>query len=173
MTRYTMKLAQFLSANKVTKTFGCSSSPSRYQAFLKLGARLFIGLAFTLAGVGKLPQEAQFLDEVMSYHVLPHAVAWWYGSVLPWLEVGIGVMMLLDLCTTLAAAFGLPLVCSFIVANSLGLLRGQIVCHCFGEIVLAVPTVAVLVIDFILLGLLGSILWVQSGYGRCSEVTSK
>jgi uncharacterized membrane protein YphA (DoxX/SURF4 family) len=126
-------------------------------------ARILAGAVLILAGVGKLPEGIQFVDVVIKYHVLPHPIAFGYGVILPWLELGIGLLLVLGLYTRLVAVISLPVIFSFIVANSISLSMGKVVCtSCFGEIIIAVPTPAALVADFILLSIMLSLLWMES-----------
>ncbi len=118
-------------------------------------ARVFAGTAFVLAGAGKLPERMQFVDVVISYHVLPYAVAWSYGVALPWLELTIGSLFISGVFVRLAAGISLPLIISFMVANGISLYQGKVVCtSCFGEIIIAVPTPIALAIDLVFLGLM-------------------
>lgn len=133
-----------------------------HKGYLTL-ARILAGGVLILAGAGKLPERMQFVDVVMKYHVLPHPIAFGYGVILPWLELGIGLLLVLGLCTRLVAVISLPIIFSFIVANSISLSMGKVVCtSCFGEITIAIPTPAALVADLILLSIMLSLLWVKS-----------
>jgi uncharacterized membrane protein YphA (DoxX/SURF4 family) len=126
-------------------------------------ARILAGAVLILAGVGKLPERIQFVDVVIRYHVLPHPIAFGYGVILPWLELGIGLLLILGIYTRLAAVISLPVIFSFIVANGISLSMGKVVCtSCFGEIIIAVPTPVALVADFVLLGFILSLLWMRS-----------
>lgn len=129
-----------------------------HLAIIPVIARLVVGLTFILAGLGKLPQKMQFVDAVISYHVLPHPIAWCYGVALPWLELIIGLWFLSSYCIRLAAGLSVPLILTFIVANILALMKGKVTCNCFGEIVLAIPTPVALLVDFVLLALITVIL---------------
>ena len=125
-------------------------------------ARILAGAVLILAGAGKLPERMQFVDVVIKYHVLPYPIAFGYGVILPWLELGIGLLLVLGIYTRLAALISLPVIFSFIVANSISLSKGRVVCtSCFGEIILAVPTPVALVADFALLGFILSLLWLK------------
>ncbi len=126
-------------------------------------ARILTGAVLILAGAGKLPERIQFVDVVIKYHVLPYPIAFIYGVILPWLELGIGLLLVLGISTRLAAVISLPVIFSFIVANGISLSKGKVVCtSCFGEIIIAIPTPGALVADFVLLGFILSLLWMRS-----------
>jgi uncharacterized membrane protein YphA (DoxX/SURF4 family) len=126
-------------------------------------SRILAGSALILAGTGKLPERLQFVDVVIKYQVLPYPIAFGYGVILPWLELGIGLLLVLGIHTRLVAVISLPVIFSFIVANSISLSKGKVVCtSCFGEIIIAVPTPVALVADFVLLGFISSLLWMKS-----------
>lgn len=122
-------------------------------------ARLFTGGTLLLAGMGKLPERMQFIDLVAAYHVLPYPIAVVYGTVLPWIEIIVGSLLVVGVFIRLAAILIIPLMTSFIIANSISLYRGKIVCDsCFGGIIIAIPTPVALLLDFLLLGLVTCIL---------------
>lgn len=98
--------------------------------------RLALGGIFVAASVGKLQYRALFTDTVIGYDILPHSLAEFYGTVLPWAELFIGCCLVLGVFSIFASAISLPLIVSFIVASVYGLVRpvGDI-CSCFGELV--------------------------------------
>lgn len=131
----------------------------RHQRYFTV-ARILAGAVFILAGAGKLPERIQFVDVVIKYYVLPYPIAFIYGVILPWLELSIGLLLILGRYTRLAAVISLPVIFSFIVANGISLSKGKVVCtSCFGEIIIAIPTPAALAADFVLLGVILSLLW--------------
>lgn len=126
------------------------------------------GFVFLLAGLGKLPEKVHFIDQVAAYHVLPYPLAYILGTILPWLELVLGLLLILGLFPRLVAGLALPLIVSFMVANGLSLYRGEIVCHsCFGEIVIAIPTPLALVVDG---GLLLSMIILMHGRRKHSGI---
>ena len=70
---------------------------------------------------------------VRAYEVLPIVIANFLGLVLPWLEIGVGVLLILGIAVRLSAIIGGALMVLFIVAISQAGIRGlSIDCGCFG-----------------------------------------
>lgn len=133
-----------------------------HKGYLAVG-RTLAGAVLILAGAGKLPERIQFVDVVIKYYVFPYPIAFIYGVILPWLELGIGLLLVLGIYTRLAAVISLPVIFSFIMTNIISLSKGKVVCtSCFGEIIIAIPTPVALVVDFVLLGFILSLLWMGS-----------
>ncbi len=84
--------------------------------FGPLFIRVSLGAFFALAGWSKLDQLAGFVQEVKRFGILPDNVASLYGTLLPYLEIGVGILLFLGLWTTLAAIVGTLLLLTFIFA---------------------------------------------------------
>jgi uncharacterized membrane protein YphA (DoxX/SURF4 family) len=84
--------------------------------FAPLLIRAPLGAFFALAGWSKLDQLAGFVKEVKQFGILPDNIASLYGTLLPYLEIGVGILLFLGLWTTLAAILGSLLLLSFIFA---------------------------------------------------------
>ena len=123
---------------------------NRYLSFV---FRIALGVVFIISGAGKLPELAEFVQEVEDAAVLPHALATVYGNALPLVEIVIGVLLILGLFTRFAAAIGGLLSISFMVGNSFRIHRGLYgECGCFGAIAsLQFSTWEALIIDCVLL----------------------
>jgi len=120
--------------------------------------RLALGGIFVAASVGKLQYRALFTDTVIGYDILPHSLAEFYGTVLPWAELFIGCCLVLGVFSTFASAISLPLIGSFIVASVYGLVRpvGD-TCSCFGELVSLSHSQAI-ALDVVMLLMAGQLL---------------
>ena len=71
---------------------------------------------------------------VVSYELLPETLAQFYAIILPWLEMVIGVWLIIGLLLRFAAGIGILVILSFIVANGIGLHSGLTnECGCFGQ----------------------------------------
>jgi uncharacterized membrane protein YphA (DoxX/SURF4 family) len=102
--------------------------------YLTLAFRVILGSIFIIAGVTKLSNQAQFVALVVTYGLLPEALAQFYATVLPWLEMAIGVWLIMGLLLRLAAGISILVIVSFIVANGIGLYSGLTdECGCFGQ----------------------------------------
>lgn len=87
--------------------------PSVWGPFL---IRLALGAYFIMAGLGKLEVLAAFIEQVRSFGVLPANISALYATLLPYIEVGIGAMMILGLWTTLTGLLSGLLILSFVFA---------------------------------------------------------
>jgi subtilase family serine protease/thiol-disulfide isomerase/thioredoxin/uncharacterized membrane protein YphA (DoxX/SURF4 family) len=100
-----------------------------------LASRVLLGGIFIGASISKLQNPSSFTYLVMSYDILPYPLAAVYGSLVPWLELFIGVSLVLGLFVKFVSAISIPLVTSFIIASSYKLLLGtQTGCGCFGTV---------------------------------------
>jgi uncharacterized membrane protein YphA (DoxX/SURF4 family) len=101
-----------------------------------LALRLILGTIFILAAVGKIPESAKFVDVVTGYGLLPWDLARAYGIILPWLELTIGICLVLGLLTRLAAGVTILMIISFIIANGTAIYSYGYyadLCGCFGS----------------------------------------
>ena len=106
-----------------------------HQPHVQLFLRLVLGGLLLLAGGSKLADRAAFRGAVAEYKVLPSELETPFATVLPWLETALGVLLLLGLGTTVAAALAAPLFLSFGIAIGVNLARGRrFDCHCFGAV---------------------------------------
>ena len=84
--------------------------PSVWAPFL---IRLALGAYFIMAGLGKLEVLSAFIEQVKTFGILPANVSALYATLLPYIEVGIGSMMILGLWTTLTGILSGLLILSF------------------------------------------------------------
>ncbi|MBN1192041.1 MAG: hypothetical protein JXA46_19975 [Dehalococcoidales bacterium] len=104
--------------------------------WLMFGFRFILGVIFIVASVNKLPLQSQFVNEVISYGLLPHNLATVYGIVLPWFELVIGCSLILGVFTIASLVFCLLVTISFILANIFALSQDIInICGCFGPLI--------------------------------------
>lgn len=97
-----------------------------------LGIRLILGTILILAAAGKLPEPAKFVDVVTHYGLLPWSLARAYGLALPWLELTLGILLILGFLSRLAAGVSILMIVSFIVANGTAVYTHDIAgCGCF------------------------------------------
>ena len=123
------------------------------------GSAILAGLTLLVAGTGKLPGQTEFIDALLKSFWTP-AIAYVVGYCLPWLEMGLGVFLLLGLFPRIAAALCLPLIAGFMANNSWALIHGiekfPGCGFCFGiweEFLGALSPLGALVLDIVLLGL--------------------
>lgn len=80
--------------------------------------RLVLGMTFLVFGASKLPDLAGFADTVISYRVVPDSLAQAYGLVVPWVEVIIGLCLILGLGLRFVAPFAILIIASFIAGTA-------------------------------------------------------
>ena len=126
---------------------------------LVMGSAVLLGLTLLVSGTGKLPGQTEFVDALLKSFWTP-TVAYLVGYCLPWVETGLGILLLLGLFPRIAAAICLPLTIGFITNNSWALIHGverfPECASCFGiweEFLGALSPLGALVLDSVLLGL--------------------
>jgi uncharacterized membrane protein YphA (DoxX/SURF4 family) len=119
--------------------------------WLILALRLALGGLFITSSLGKLQYQAEFTDAVLSYDILPTALAEFYASALPWAELFIGCSLVLGIFSIFASALSIPLIISFLIANIYSLFHSvEDPCGCLGKLVVLSHPVA-LTIDLVML----------------------
>jgi len=126
------------------------------RALAVLGPSVFLGLVLLLAGSGKLPGQTEFIDALLKSFWTP-PVAYFIGYCLPWVEVTLGVFLLLGVFPRIAAALCLPLTAGFMAHNSWALSQGieqfPQCGQCFGiweELLGAISPLQALCLDIVL-----------------------
>lgn len=111
--------------------------------------RILMGLLLLVSGVEKSISPYQnFLYVIQSYQFLPSGVDVLVAQVLPWIELIIGLFLLLGLWTRAVLIASACMFLGFISVVGQALLRGMNLseCGCFGEL-LHVPPPVMLGID--------------------------
>lgn len=121
------------------------------NSYLILVLRLFVGATFIFSAVTKLPIQSQFVEIVKSYHLLPDPLATAYGIALPWIELLIGVYLLLGVLLKPSAFITILIGISFLIANVSAIVRGEQYCgSCFGESI-SLPASLALTLDLLIM----------------------
>jgi uncharacterized membrane protein YphA (DoxX/SURF4 family) len=105
----------------------------KFLPWLGLIARLTLGGVLLVAGYLKAftPDKSQMA--VRAYEVLPIWLANFLGIILPWLEIGAGILLILGVALRYASIFGGVLMLLFVIAISQAWARGLTIdCGCFG-----------------------------------------
>ena len=108
----------------------------RYRYWVGIGAGIILGLIFVVAGLGKLLHQAEafgiFIYALPEF--LPPALAKAVLIWLPFIELAVGLLLIIGITAKLMAAFSLALIAGFIASNSWLLSQGlgQEPCGCFG-----------------------------------------
>ena len=112
-----------------------STETSRRQLLPWLGtaARALLGVVWVWAAVAKMGDPAASVRAVRAYELLPEWLAKGVGYGLPFLEIGLAVLLIAGLATRLAAVLSSTLLVVFLVGIVSAAARGlQIECGCFG-----------------------------------------
>lgn len=105
----------------------------KYGQWFGLLARLILGGVLFAAGWLKLFTPAKSQMAVRAYEVLPISLANFLGIILPWLEVAVGLLLILGIAIRICSVIGGGLMALFIVAIAQAWARGlSIDCGCFG-----------------------------------------
>jgi len=104
------------------------------QPWIGLLARLGLGGVLLYAGYLKAFSPDKSMMAVRAYELLPIWLANIFGIVLPWLEIGAGVLLIVGIAVRYVAIFGSTLMIVFVIAISQAWARGlSIDCGCFGD----------------------------------------
>lgn len=96
-------------------------------------ARLVLGVVLVVAGALKVGNPLGAARAVQAYDVLPFELARWIGYALPWVEIVVGVLLVLGLFTRVSAVIGTVLMLAFVIGIAQAWARGlSIDCGCFG-----------------------------------------
>lgn len=95
------------------------NEPIGNSVYGPLIVRLAIGSYFVLAGLKKLEDLDAFIKVVQEFNMLPKQLSVLYAIMVPYLEIGAGVLLLLGFWTTLGAMICGLLLCSYIGALGL------------------------------------------------------
>lgn len=112
------------------------AAPARWpvlRPWLGTLARLILAGLWIYAGATKVTDLAGSGRAVVAYRLLPFEVAQAIGAALPFVEIALGMLLLVGLSTRLAAAASSALLVAFIAGISSAWARGlSIDCGCFG-----------------------------------------
>jgi uncharacterized membrane protein YphA (DoxX/SURF4 family) len=104
-----------------------------YQPWITLLARLILGGVLLVAGALKVGNLQKSAMAVRAYELLPTTIANFLGYVLPWLEIGLGLLLILGVAVSISGLFGAIIMFAFIIAIAQAWARGlSIDCGCFG-----------------------------------------
>ena len=102
--------------------------------WIGLLARLGLGGVLLYAGYLKAFTPDKSMMAVRAYEILPIWLANIFGIVLPWLEMGAGILLIFGIAVRYVSIFGSGLMIAFIIAIAQAWARGlSIDCGCFGD----------------------------------------
>ena len=94
------------------------------KGFVILVPSVFLGLVLLASGSGKVPGQTEFIDALLQSFWTP-TMAHLIGYCLPWVEIALGVLLLLGVLPRIVAALCLPLTIGFMANNSWALSQGM------------------------------------------------
>lgn len=107
--------------------------PERLRPALQLMCRALLATVFLWSGVAKILDRQSAILAVDAYDVVPRALVEPVAIILPWIEVGVAVLLLLGLFTRFAGWSSAALVIVYLAALGQAKARGlPIDCGCFG-----------------------------------------
>lgn len=96
-------------------------------------ARLFLGIVLVVAGFAKVGRPLTAQRAVQAYEIMPQGLAGYVGLALPFLEIVLGILLVLGLFTRPVAIVSTLLMVAFVVGISQAWARGLTIdCGCFG-----------------------------------------
>lgn len=101
---------------------------------VRIGLRLVLGLTLCLAGFSKLQRPFEFLQNVYSYQLASPTIGLGVAIVLPWVELFCGLLILGNVCPSLAYVLAIMLSSMFVIVQLYAIRAGlSIACGCFGS----------------------------------------
>jgi uncharacterized membrane protein YphA (DoxX/SURF4 family) len=98
--------------------------------------RLLIGFAFFISAILKIIDPIEFGRVIYSYSIVPNSWVAILSLVIPYLELFLGLMLLLDLFSGTASLIGLVMVLCFTVISMYRYINGDVTdCGCFGNFI--------------------------------------
>ena len=106
----------------------------KFQPWITFAFRLILGGVLLVAGALKVTDPYGSATSVRAYQILPVHLANFLGFVLPFIEVGIGILLIVGIWVRLSAIAGAALMVMFIIAIGQAWIRGiSLDCGCFGK----------------------------------------
>jgi uncharacterized membrane protein YphA (DoxX/SURF4 family) len=103
------------------------------QQWVSLVGRLILGTVWIIAGSAKVGDLAASGRAVNAYRLLPYDLASFLGAALPFLEIALGVLLILGLATRVGGVVSAVLLVAYIAGIASAWARGlRIDCGCFG-----------------------------------------
>ncbi|SCE68036.1 MauE/DoxX family redox-associated membrane protein [Micromonospora mirobrigensis] len=104
------------------------------RLWVATAARLGLAAVWLIAGGAKVGDLAASGRAVNAYQVMPYDLATAIGAALPFVELALGVLLLLGLATRLAAGVSAALLVVFVAGIASAWARGLAIdCGCFGS----------------------------------------
>ncbi len=103
------------------------------KQWIGLAARLVFGAVMLIAGVTKAGNIPETQQATRAYQLLGYELSNAWGMVMPWVEIVVGVFLIIGFMTRFAAVIGSLLMIAFLIGIISVWARGiKIDCGCFG-----------------------------------------
>lgn len=103
------------------------------QPWITLLGRLVLGGVLLAAGGLKIGKPTESANATAAFKILPTDLAHLVGYALPWIEVAMGLLLILGIMVRYSAVFGGLLMIAFAAAIASVWARGMLIdCGCFG-----------------------------------------
>ena len=104
------------------------NSPDRYLIVI---TRIILGVVFLWASFGKILEPGDFARSISNYHIVPFGIENIVALILPWLELLIGMGLILGIMVDGSVQISAILLIMFILMIGQAILRGfNIECGC-------------------------------------------
>ena len=101
--------------------------------YLLFAIRIILGILFIYSAMTKITDLNYFAKSLYNYRLLPEESLNFFALIIPWLELIIGLLLIIGIYTRESALLGSILMIIFIGAVGIALARGlDIECGCFG-----------------------------------------
>lgn len=96
--------------------------------------KFVLGIVFIMAARQKLSFPYEFLSDVYSFGLTGPSSGLYVAVLLPWIELVVGIALMINLCSGGALALSTGLCAVFVSVQSWALVQGlQVSCGCFGH----------------------------------------
>lgn len=108
-------------------------SARSWADWVGLAARLVLGVVLLVAGLMKVGALGESVNAVMAYRILPYELVEPVGIALPFVEIVVGLLLVVGLFTRLSGLVGALLMIAFTIGIASAWARGlSLDCGCFG-----------------------------------------
>lgn len=107
-----------------------------YRYWLAIGSSIILGLIFLVAGVGKIANQTGLVAILVETSIVPSKLVGLVAHRLPWIELALGLCLIVGISAKFMASASCLLVIGFIVHNTWIIEHGLEIdsCECWGEI---------------------------------------
>lgn len=115
-------------------TLAKQKSRIKLSWWLELFCRLVIGVVFIWSGLLKIIDPIGFARDILNYRLFSEKWALWIAIILPWLELLIGLLLIIGILRIGSSFLAFSLFSMFIVLIIVTIIRGiNTNCGCFGD----------------------------------------